>query len=126
MDEQLLNEALRGLLDTFKDSKDFVLEQAPDVVQQLILYKTVYHGSVVLGGMLLMLLGAYLLYRGIKLGQESKWSDEMATPVIIQALFGFVGGLTGIIAFSNNIQIFMKVWLAPKVYLLEYISSLIK
>ena len=114
-------------LDVFNQGVGFMSEQIPDVVQQLLAWKFT---SSLLGFIffcLCCLIWAYANYRQIKWwGGKNEYGKTRITsdfgPFVIfnvlQALF--------ITLIPNNLFDWLKIWIAPKVWLIEYAASLVK
>ena len=110
---QKLTEALTNLLQSAVAGKDFAVEQAPDVVQQLITYTIITHlGLFILG--LATIIGS--AYAGWVYFEKSDGVSAFF------ASFTGIGGLVMVIEGST----WIKVWLAPKLFVLEYAASLVK
>jgi len=117
-------ELAKELLTTIKGAKeaagavkDFTLEQAPDVVHQLLTYNLAV-------ALVWALFGATLIGIAIKLIIVSINSDDSDV-----SFFAFIGmvvtGMPGTACFITNIATALKVWLAPKLYLLEYFTKIV-
>jgi len=108
---------------TTQDIKDFTIEQAPDFIQQLL----TYHLTISLSVWLLSVIGVIMSVRLYK--KSTKYCAKVFNTC--DELLGImaVGSCTLLtiiscaIAFSNTQWI--QIWLAPKVFLLEYARSLI-
>lgn len=131
--DEVLAKVLEKALAVAEKTGNFVVEQAPDVVQQLIVYNTVINVFWTLLGVLLLFLSPYLVGRSFKFHRDSRNYDlnsvtrgEAAVKSGITAggavLSAFMGGIFFIANFSDT----MKLLFAPKVWLLEYAATLIK
>lgn len=107
------------LVEIIKSSKDFAIEQAPDVARQMILRQEIV-GAIFLVAALFFYLSWFKLYRYLKKEEqdESIW--------FLYVIFGSVAGLFffafGLCVIDETITVIF----APKVYLLEHLSSIIK
>lgn len=116
MNENLQN-ALTELIISTTDAKDFLLSEAPEVIHQLLTWKLVANSlsSFLFTG--ITVLCFYLMFKC------SRSDDD-------DALFGFfLSGLFGILFGTISIGCVhdaLQIWIAPKVYLLEYAASLAK
>lgn len=127
MDPELAKE-LTGLL---HDSKQFVLEQAPDVIQQCILWAKL---SFTFGFVFFLLFSIALVIACYKFGVYAwKLSNEHpyahADLTLVVAACAIASGAVSIattIISCVNFYYMCMVWFAPKVYLLWYASSFIK
>lgn len=120
MDKDLLNEALKGLLETASETKDFVLSEMPDVLRQLL----VYHGWKYFLWFVICLIVVVVSSRwGKRLSKKIEEDEEevfiLGYVVSFFLLYGFL------IAATVNFFQLMKVILAPKIFLIEFIVDLI-
>jgi hypothetical protein len=123
MNEQLqaaLTEVLKATTNTAGQAKDFLLGQLPDVVQQLLHYNFVW--SLIWWGF-----GALLLLGGLAWGlgflrAAVKHDDGDYASV---ALVGVAPIVVGFIFLLENFD-WLKIWLAPKLYLLDYVKTFVK
>jgi len=111
--KQKLNDTLLGMIDDLAKTKDFVIDQAPDVIQQLLVYK--FYISIVcliLG----LMFGVVVIYSVFKfIGAEPEDGK-----VIFGSAIGFLVGSFAGCGFILEGTAWFKIWLAPKLYLLEY------
>ena len=115
--EQGLQEVLNMLLAT----KDFAIAQAPDVVQQLLSFKLIANiGFTVVFFMIGSISTFLILYyqKQWKKKEHSHFDDPAHLFWLIGTIFGY-----GIMLFP--LYECIKIWVAPKVYIIEYISELI-
>lgn len=113
-------QALVEILNKALEVGDFMTEQAPLVVQELLLYKTITHflGFVFLSS---------LMFLSVKL---FRWSELKSTDSgDIYRIYQFSSAVVFIIAALgaiHDIASFIKVIIAPRLYLLEYAAELVK
>lgn len=163
MNEELQN-ALAQLILSFVESmggaKDFALEQAPEVIQQLLLWKATISAICFTLGVLLLIMGAAVLRKRLiwsqpkppeptdpfiaKLHELEKADSfdaryhskklrealrEPGAPHISPPdhlfLIAAPACMSGI-AFIAMSLAWLQIWLAPKVYLIEYAANLAK
>lgn len=113
----MLAEEILGLI---KDSKSFVVSQAPDVVQQVLRWKMYQNLFWILLGMIVTLPSIHgLLWAWVCSNRD----DGAGVPVIVVGaiIFGFLGSMWIV---DSTLEI-LQLKLAPKVYLLEYFSEFI-
>jgi hypothetical protein len=127
-------ETMTGIL---QSAKDFTLEQAPDILRQVVVWKRAEE-TAYLALTLLILVGtgiAYLKLFRWTAGQVAKAKTERGnykTGFDDYGVFMFGSVAAGIICPISTITALcrigdtLQVWLAPKVYLIEYFSHLIK
>lgn len=99
----------------------FLSEQIPDVIHQLLLWKLT--ASLAIGLLLLILVVVYL-YFTIKGFKKGWWRDVDLGPIwfliVTPISFGAAGGVI------YYLLIALKIWLAPKVWPIEYAAHLVK
>ena len=109
--DKQIAEILKKGLEAAEKSGNFVIEQAPDLVKQLITYKTIETSIYVLIEITLM----YLIFRFIS-------DNELHVGTIIITL---VLSIFLILVFIYDISNLIKLIFAPEKYLLEYIAKLL-
>ena len=127
---KVLNELLVSLLQTVAEAKDFTVAQAPEVIQQLLLYKTIFHGfTTLLAGLVLAVVVVLVLWARRKNEEGATryhavlWDNDLEFPFVLGLL---VTGVCSTVAFFVNGVTLLKVTLAPKLYLIEYAAGLLK
>lgn len=129
--DEVLAQVLTKALEVAEKTGQFVIEQAPDVVQQLILYYTVLYWAYIAFGLLVLAVGMTLSVRSFKsaLARAEK-HDYKDADDFGQFWFGMLAGVVSSVAFLflfiNNISAALKITLAPKVWLIEYAANLIR
>ncbi len=112
--EQLGTQALQDLLTNMTQAKAFVLEQAPDVVREIVLLGRIQNTAEVMASLVFFVFALFLLFKGIK---------EQEEPFFMLGAFLSMGGIfLTMISFSNA----ALVWFAPKLYVIKEIGELIK
>lgn len=123
--DKQIAEILKKGLEAAEKSGNFVIEQAPDLVKQLITYKTVETSICVLIEITLMyLIFRYFKYLYKKNNEDSDFIPENAfhgVGIIITSLMG----IFLFFVFINDISNLIQLIFAPKIYLLEYIAKLL-
>jgi hypothetical protein len=127
--EQALIKSLDGIQKTGTELVDALYQQAPEVVEQLLMWHAVESLILCIAAILTLAL-PFIHYKIAnhvyhKLG-VAKWGDEVAF-WLPATLTGIVSFAIGFGAFFEYINIkWLKIWLAPKVYLLEYLADMMK
>lgn len=129
--DQILAVILEKALAAAEKTGQFVVEQAPDVVQQLIVYNLVISGLASLLGLVLTLTLFKTIPACLKWGPiMDDYRHKEHEGAIIKFLLNFGAALVcvsaGPLFFFENIGNFLKLVLAPKVWLLEYAANLIR
>ena len=124
--EQAFADMLTRIVNGMEKGADFLSSQLPAVVEQLLTWK-LYES--IIGCVMGLLLVAFCLktpfwaYKKYKKSDEG-WDEfcvELASVFGGSALFVmFVGGL-----YMINLK-WLQIWIAPKIYLIEYAAELIK
>lgn len=117
MDEQLkkmlLDAAQKGI-NGVEQTIDWIGQQAPELLQQLVIYNMIESGLYIL----LSILGAVVVIKYVKKVWEI---DEF-----MGVLFLIIGGVISLCGFFSNVSTFIKCISAPKLFIFEYLSSLLK
>ena len=115
-----LQEALAELITLTIQGKDFVLEQAPDVITQLLAWNfTVSLIWFIVGGLMVLIIAPIWTAT-----LNGKLRDGDNDPVFA-IIYSILAPLTGLLIITSNMA-WLQIAIAPKVYLLEYASGLIK
>ena len=123
---ELINEILQKGIKAAEITGDFAIEQAPEVIQQLLLWKGIHSFvewffiGVVMGVLnWWVLTKKELPYLRGKDGCSDNW--EFGPILIINVLCAFLS-----LAWLFGSNDWLKIWVAPKLFLLEYAASLVK
>ena len=110
----------------------FVVDQLPDVIQQLILYKAVWHGFMALLFISMVVLSIVVwvkLFKKAKVNlSEGKYPHDegFSGGMIFSVRICYLAFVPSFFLSIHHIESFLLVTLAPKVWLLEYAAQLIK
>ena len=110
----------------------FVIDQLPDVIQQLILYKAVWHGFMALLFISMVVLPIVVWVKSFKKAKvnlsEGKYPHDegFSSGMIFLRMASFLAFVPSFFLSIYHIKSFLLVTLAPKVWLLEYAAHLIK
>lgn len=117
MDEQLkkmlLDAAQKGI-NGIEQTVDWIGQQAPELLNQLVMYNMIESGLYTL----LSISGAIVVVKYVKKVFEL---DEF-----MGILFLVIGGVVSLFGFFFNVSTFIKCLVAPKLFIFEYLSSLLK
>ena len=120
--EQKANQVLLDILNQYDPLKEFVIEQTPMVVQELL----VYNFWVSLLSCLVLPMIALVLWTLSKASGFYRYEDSFGdrvgrwTTIIISVALLVI--FTPLVV-GNNLD-WLQIWLAPKLYLLEYARGL--
>ena len=126
--ENTANEALRLIIDNAASAKDFILSELPDVVQQLLAYKAAECWFYILTPLACLLVSIMAIYIIFRIEPRSKDVREAVAEIFIPMLVaaGTVSLFLTAAALFINVPTLINIYVAPKVYLIEYASELIK
>lgn len=139
MSEQLQN-ALVDLLTKATSGTDtataFLSAELPEVVQQLLVWKLAEHSAKLVFA-LVSLLCALLFFirfareyqRGAPTGEGNFFHDGTTySPVTTQGIIGSVLfailAIPAVLSLCSNVLTVLQIWLAPKIFLIEYVAYL--
>ncbi|AUR97315.1 TMhelix containing protein [Vibrio phage 1.238.A._10N.261.52.F10] len=124
---EILNRAISGI----DASVDFMQAELPDVIHQLLLWYAVQGVITALTGALI-LYGCYRLVKKPKAGKSTLvWDYDShrdtyelgeASPI---ALFLIIPAFFSLFM-VDNIMTSIQIWIAPKIWLMEYAADLVK
>ncbi|MEA1971965.1 MAG: hypothetical protein U9N34_01510 [Candidatus Cloacimonadota bacterium] len=115
-----LAQILADVSATVGEAKTFVVAELPDVVQQLLIWYGVYYFIIFSLCVLTLASIVYIIFK-YTIPAQKKW-DGRSFPPALQALFA--GSLPVFITFNIiNLQ-WLKIWIAPKIWLIEYAATL--
>ena len=122
-------EALRQTMEWVKQAKDFAVEQAPLLAREVVRYGIVANGAAVIAGVLLLIFGV-LAWRTTgknweKWAPKEKWDDPTPKQVfgLTFTVVGICSGIPMIMACGFPL---LKAIYAPRVYLLDKLTALLK
>jgi len=131
--EKALIDSIDGIKKTGTELIDALYQQAPEVIEQLLLWHAVESLAEFVTG-ILMVFGVPFatykiirkLYTHFKVGEwrDSETVNFWAPCTVIGAILNALCITPGAVIFIN--LKWLKIWLAPKVYLLEYLSNFVK
>lgn len=117
MKEEITKQLAQEMLDILKSTKNFVLEQAPDLIRQLCVLKMWELALTAILGFVILTLTLW--------ATVAAWKklEDYERPLLM--LMGFPG-VFGAVMFCCGIMNFIKITVAPKIFLIEYLSGLLK
>lgn len=113
--QESIAKLLAGSMDTLGHAKDFAIEQAPELIQQYLLWEFVYWLAIMalcIGSAVVCALCCLSL---IRLAPNVE-SEASFVKVIVLAVLGVITFFVAIAAINLN---WLHVWIAPKDYLLR-------
>lgn len=140
--QEIINTNLQDALSVFIDktvegvdaSVEFLQQEIPDVIYQLILWYGVKSATTALLIILLLTVVHYGIYRGVKLASSLYAEHHKKDAYSITVVMAGVGTLIAypllwietLSPLYNNLMTALQIWVAPKIWLLEYAGSFIK
>mgnify|MGYP003451954080 FL=1 len=123
--DQQLAEILKKGLEAAEKTGNFVVEQAPDLIQQLIVWKTCEYIFLIIISIAFM----FSLYKWYKSAMK-RYDDfdgfYIKTEFFIYCIYAIVVILIFGIGLFNSFFNLLQILLAPKIWLIEYATNLIK
>lgn len=122
---KIQEQILQKLIEYIEDTKDFILEQAPEVVQQILQYeKTSAYATS------LLMLG--LLASAVSLGYHF-WKHPMLDKYGSREFLSFMVPIISLIVIAplfvqlcTSVDKLIKIYIAPKYFLIELLMSIQK
>jgi len=124
--DQTANEALRALIDNAASAKEFILAELPEVVQQLLIWKTAESIAYCVLSIAFALIPILAVSWQWKNREEHLESDIVAHSDGLIYMLNLFLIVPVVIAGAKWNLVWLQIWLAPKVYLLEYAADLVK
>ena len=128
MNEQLqtkLVEILSAIQAGTAKAGDFALQQLPDIAQQYVVFGRIYNTCATLMLMFLLYLCAFIVYKHGYKAKADRYGEPPDTAILVWISGVSVGAFIGSILFYQISYTFL-VWIAPKVWLIEKLATLIK
>jgi len=125
IESQEATRILTLIADSIQQSKDFVLEQAPDAIQQLVAWKRVETLIGVVVGLLLLAVAVYLA-RTLKEKAMKAEHDVEIFIVTARGCLAAIATLGGVGAVLTHASPCLQVWIAPKLFVIEYLADILK
>ena len=117
-----VNQIAQKMITWMEGTENFVSDQAPDVVNQLILYARINHTLwIFLSAAIVFACYKIFKYCLKNIGQNIKFKEETLYDIImtISAILGIIF----LIFAGNSIESSLQAWFMPKVYVLEYFKD---
>lgn len=120
MNEELqtvLAEFVKGFTATGKGVVDFATVQIPDVVQQALMWYGIYNFLLFIGAVIIACTGTYLNVKIFKWNKKTNNGDLL--PIMFTTIPATI--LSACMMFNLD---WLKIWIAPKLWLIEFAASL--
>ena len=119
MNEQLQKELITWLSMIREAGANFALDQAPQIIQEKILYGRIVEPI----GLLSLIFSAYVIYRVIRWSWQDDRDEEVTALV---TLFGSLALVAVFVASMVEVSLIIQIYLAPQLYIVEWLAGLIK
>ena len=122
--EQVLVDTIQKATELTGNVIDFATAQIPDVIHQLLMWKLAESGARIV--VCLIIIWVFFVIRKHIKEAVKGTLDEDVGPVIYAILGGiFLVAVPALLIIGSVMRI-LKIWIAPKLYLLEYAATLVK
>lgn len=116
--QKQLADYLAAIASSAKAGSQFVIEQAPSVVQE----KIAYGRAIETFELVLFIAIAYCGYRCARWGMRDRNYGDSAD---VAAVFGCIAAGIGLLCSLIQVSYVAQVWLAPRLYIIEWVSGLL-
>ena len=127
--DKQLAEILKKGLETAEKTGNFIVEQAPDLIRQLLIWKTVEYSIYVIMGISLIIYFHRWTKKVTKEMKEKKDNYEdyfmSSFPNLLIAVGQISFLIIGILLIAENLHSLIQIVFAPKIYLIEYTAQLL-
>lgn len=118
-----------AISDAVSKASNFAAEQIPDIAMQYVAFGRAYHTSMIVGAIAIFLLGLYfiifLTFKNSAKLPNDRWGQPHGGRFFF-AMGGIGAVVTGVCGVGANLQNFLMVWFAPKIWLIQSMAKLIK
>ena len=118
MNEKLqhqLVEVLANIQASVARASDFTVQQLPDVAQQYVMYGRLSETLATVGWLGILVVGCVVFYR------TAREKNAFYGPLV-----GGLAAFFGVLGVGANANHLIMVWVAPKIYLLHGLATLLK
>ena len=119
IDNDTVDQFLSSMAETLKNAKDFALEQLPIVAQEILKFNLAMAITWMVVGLIMIVISFIFQIRVVV--PTVKEDIDYVPMYIIPSLGYLAGGLLILL----NVMSALKITLAPRVYLLEYMAQLL-
>jgi hypothetical protein len=123
MNNEALNKFVVEMTNILQSSKTFVIEQAPDVIQQVVKLHMAQALYLIGVGLVLLVSGMSIVTWANKKFKEGRDQEVLG---MFAGIMSVVCVGIGTLMFFCNLYEAVSIWVAPKVHLLEYFAHLVR
>lgn len=128
-----MDENLKQILEYLRQAVEFGKEEMPQVAHEILTYSLVYYWTVLIVMLGLTLTGVLMGRKAIKVWTEYSsqhpsysFPEEKMPMQAIRISVGIIGCTVGPIVSVAEILGLIQVYVAPRLYLIEYVKGLLK
>lgn len=118
---ELLTKMLEQAITAMENGANFLGEQVPLVIQELLLFKTVVISVFLVLFLFITVFGIRLMFKG-RAKEDKDYGYDPSGEYIIGAILSILGGIISMVLLYH----WCLVVFAPRIYLIEYAASLIR
>ena len=115
--ENVVNDAAEWVLSLAKSGTEIVADQWPSFVQEVLMFHRVLYVCGTAMGAMLLCGGIALILQGIRLSNRSHYYNDGG---VICVVSGGISSFVGLTWFSITLCCALKVWFAPRLFLIEW------
>jgi len=119
-------EYLQKLLNGLEQGVDFAKEQVPMVAWEIIAYGRALHTFTLIASIIWIIVIAVLYNKFWKYTEEFKFEADAVFSKVMGGLVAVVLCIPGFFNFASAVGPCLKSWVAPRLYLIEYLHTLAK
>ena len=128
MDEkttEAVREMAQIMLESLKEGKDFVLREAPLVVQEYVLLKRVeatLYAAVGVACLVFVAFAARKIHATVKAADDETLKDADVLVVVEWGIAGVLSAVS-VVWIADNVGVALTAWLAPRILVLDYVAK---
>ena len=120
---QKLTESLVGILEKLEQGLDFAIAEVPDVVLQMMTYKTIVFSIGVISALAVVCASAWYYFKFLPRKYTEANGKIDAGIFSMAILIGMPATISTVLFFINLFDL-LKIVVAPKLFIIEYVRSL--
>lgn len=129
--QNALSDLISKTLSGIDATTGFLQEEIPEVVQHLLMWHGVYNFLIMIlcvVGLINMIISYIWCNKIITSTGFKSWTDfgDPTSSLVKVWVISVVAGVIGIVSLIEFNIIWLQIWIAPKVFLIEYMASLVK
>jgi hypothetical protein len=120
MEQKLAEELIVWL----QSSRQFITKQSPEVIQELIRWAWVSNIVQLMLAMVFVAVTVALILKGVQASKKDPYDYESRAVFLLMA--SGLPGIISLIMICDSVSTLIKVYTAPKLYVLQQLSHLVK